>query len=162
VLSASIALDVSGSSDVAVLDDVISGAATVFFASTQGSDAAAVRVNIASAATVAGTGPVSLPVTATRAQLSALVDRVVGGDFHVGLNAQTDRLDTDSFSMDVIVTFQARALCRADRRLLGPEAGPRTGAGFFFDVSSEFVMNGGSHDHFVERQLRNRQRPDGD
>jgi len=31
---------------------------------------------------------------------------VSSADFHVGLRGDTNRLDTDSFSMDVIVTFQ--------------------------------------------------------
>jgi len=111
VLSVSIGLDVAGSSGVQVLEDVISGDATVFFASTQGSDAAAVRVDVGSRSGVTGAGPVSLPVTATRAQLGALLERLLGGDFHVGLRAETDRLDTDSFSMDVRVTLQNRAIC---------------------------------------------------
>jgi hypothetical protein len=80
VLSASIALDQGGSSSVSGLDDVISGQATVFVASTRGSDADALRVDVATAV-------------------------------HVGLRATTDRDKDDSFSMDVIVTFQARAHC---------------------------------------------------
>ncbi|MDH3272349.1 MAG: hypothetical protein OEN56_13500 [Gemmatimonadota bacterium] len=111
VLSVALALDVAGSADVQVLDDVISGDATVFFASTQGSDAAAVRVDVASASGVSGVGPVNLPVTASRAQLSALYERLLGGDFHVGLRAQTDRVDTESFSMDARITFEARGIC---------------------------------------------------
>jgi hypothetical protein len=111
VLSVTIALDVAGSSDVATLDDVISGDAIVFFASTRGNDAAAVRVDVGSGAGLAGVGPVNLPVIASRTQLAALLERMVGGDFHVGLRAETDRVDTDSFSMDVRVTIQTRAMC---------------------------------------------------
>ena len=111
VLNASIALDVAGSSDVQVLEDVISGTATVFFASTQGSDADAVRVDVASGSLISGVGPVSLPVIATRGQLDTLHERLLGGDFHVGLQAETDRVDADSFSMDVRVTVQSSAIC---------------------------------------------------
>lgn len=111
VLSASITLDVAGSSDVTTFEDVISDEASVHFLSTQGSDASATRVVIASSVSVTGTGPVELVVTATRSQLQTLIERLIGGDFHVGLSADTDRLDSDSFSMDVIVTFQVRAHC---------------------------------------------------
>jgi hypothetical protein len=111
VLSATLGLDVAGSSGVSVLEDVISGDATVFFSSTRGNDATAVRVDVASMSGVSGTGPVNLPVTATRAQLQTLFERLLGGDFHVGLRAETDRLDSDSFSMDARVSISARAHC---------------------------------------------------
>lgn len=111
ILSATLGLDVAGSSNVDVLEDVIHGDATLFFVSTQGSDADAVRVDIASGSNVTGVGPVDLTVTASRAELDGLWERLVGGDFHVGLNAETDRVGSDSFSMDAQVGFQARAIC---------------------------------------------------
>ena len=110
-LSASISLDVPGSSNVTSLDEVISGVATVFFMSTRGSDAEAVSVNVASGTVTSGVDPVALPVVASRSQLQTIHERMLGGDFHVGLNAVTDRLDTDDFSMDVRVTISARAIC---------------------------------------------------
>ena len=73
-------------------------------------DADALRVDVASAV-VTGPGTVTLTVTATRSQLQVIHERLVGGDFHVGLRATTDRDEDDYFSMDVIVTFQARAHC---------------------------------------------------
>jgi len=111
VLNASIALDVAGSQNVSGLEDVISGQVTVYFASTQGSDATAIRVYVASAASPSGTGPVTLSVTSSRVQFDVLLDRLLGGDFHVGLRAETDRTEDDSFSMDVVVTLQVRAHC---------------------------------------------------
>lgn len=111
VLMVSMALDVAGSQDVTQLDDVIDGTATVFFSSTRGSDASAVRVNVASGPVV-GAGPVTLPLAATRASFAVLHERMVGGDFHVGVRGETSLTDNDDFSMDVRVTFSARALCQ--------------------------------------------------
>lgn len=111
VLSARVALDVDGSQDVAVLEDVINGAATIFFASTTGSDSSAVRVDVASAAAATGLGPVSFAVGATQDSLASLHQKLVGGDFHVGLRAATTLTDQDNFSMDVRITLSARAFC---------------------------------------------------
>ncbi len=111
VVAASLGVDVAGSQNVTGLEDVISGQAIVFFASTRGSDADAVRVNVASATGLSGPGPVSLNVLASRADLNVLLERLAGGDFHVGLRAETSRTENDSFSMDARVTFRARAHC---------------------------------------------------
>ncbi|MDH5760788.1 MAG: hypothetical protein OEZ65_14465 [Gemmatimonadota bacterium] len=107
----SLALDVAGSQNVSVFEDVISGSATVYFLSTQGNDANAVRVALGSVLMPTGTGPVPLTITATAAQLQSLHDRLVGGDFHVGLEAETNRVQGDGFSMDALVTVQTQAIC---------------------------------------------------
>ena len=112
VLGASVALDLEGSSGVVDFDDVVAGQASIHFLSTQGSDSSATRVVVASSSSVSGPGPVDLPVTATQGQLDSIFERLVGGDFHVGFRAETDRLESESFSMDVTVAFQARAICR--------------------------------------------------
>lgn len=111
VLTTTMSLDVDGSDNVAAFEDVISGAATVYFLSTSGSDATATRADVASAATVTGIGPVTMSVGASRTALEPLLDRLVGGDFHVGLRAATALTDDDDFSMDVQIALSARAFC---------------------------------------------------
>jgi len=111
MISVSLALDVAGSQEVSVLEDVITGGVTVYFASTRGSDADAVRVNVASASSVSGVGPVPLGNLASASDLRVLRERLVGGDFHVGVRANTNRTDNDSFSADIRVIFRTRAHC---------------------------------------------------
>lgn len=112
VTSLSIGLDTSGGGSTTTrFEDVVDGAATVFFASTQGSDAAATKADVGSVSAPTGAGPVAVPVSATRSSLDPLLARLVGGDFHVGFRAATSLTDRDDFSMDVRVTLAARAHC---------------------------------------------------
>jgi hypothetical protein len=113
VTSVSISLDTSGSGGdrVARFEDVVNGQATVLFSSTQGSDDAAARVDIASVASPTGPGPVTLATTATRQSFAPILPRMVGGDFHVGLRAATSKMSGDKFSMDVRVYLAAKAFC---------------------------------------------------
>lgn len=113
IVSASISLDTSGGGGrtVTKLEDVISGTATVFFASTQGNDASATKVDVAEASRPTGAGPVSLTIRATKDALKPLQARLVGGDFHVGFRAATSKTSKDDFSMNVRATVAARALC---------------------------------------------------
>jgi hypothetical protein len=111
IISVSIELDENGSQNLSSLDEIITGSATVFFANTQHSDINATRVNVASVSAVSGTGPIELGDLASRADMSILLDRLLGGDFHVGLQAETSISDTSSFSMDVQIVFNVRAFC---------------------------------------------------
>ncbi len=106
VTSASLALDAGGSSGVEALDEVLTGSTRVIFRSTQGSDADATQVEIAS-----GTGPSALVVTATRTALTPLLERLQGGDFHVAVQGETTRQEGEDFSMDVLVSFTVAAFC---------------------------------------------------
>ena len=103
-------LDFEGSVNVTALDDVLDGTVTLYFASTQGNDASAVKVDIGRGV-VSGLGPVGLEEVSTRETLAALHTRLLGSDFHVGLRAETSRTDSDNFSMAVEVSFLARAFC---------------------------------------------------
>ena len=110
VLSATLSLDTSRS-DVAGLEEVFTGPVVVYWSSTRGSDAGAVRVDVAGATSVAGTGPVTLEILATRRQLAALHDRLVGGDFHIGIEGSTTRDPADAFSITPVIAMEARAHC---------------------------------------------------
>ena len=103
-------LDLEGSVNVSALDDVIDGTVTVYFASTQGNDASAVRVDVGTGV-VSGIGSVGLEEVSTRETLAALYDRMLSSDFRVGIRAETSRTDSDDFSMVVEVSFLARAFC---------------------------------------------------
>lgn len=111
VRSASLALVTEESTGVQALEDVIDGDATVHFLSTRGSDADAVRVNVARVTDPTGTGPVSMNVIASRQDLRDLRERMRGGDFHVGFRAETSRDSSSDFSMNVRIRFRARAFC---------------------------------------------------
>ena len=110
VLFVTLSLDTKRS-DIDGLEDVFTGPVTVYFASTQGSDQDATQVDIAGASSVSGTGPVSLEILSTRAELQVLHERLVGGDFHVGIRGTTDRTGEDSFSMTPQIVFRCRAFC---------------------------------------------------
>lgn len=109
ISSASIALDPG--SDVTAFPDVIDGTAAVFFSDVSGSDAAATKVDVGSTTGPTGAGPVALSVSGTRSNLAPLRDRMVGGDFHVGVRAGTSLTGADQFSMDVRVSFVVLAHC---------------------------------------------------
>jgi hypothetical protein len=113
VVSAVIALDTSGSGGrtVTKFEETISGAATIFFASTQGNDASATKVDVADANRPTGAGPVALTIRAAKDALKPLQARLLGGDFHVGLRAATSKTSKDDFSMNVRATVAARASC---------------------------------------------------
>lgn len=108
LLSMTLSLDASRS-DVDRLEQVFTGPVTVYFSSTRGSDASAVRVDVGGAISVSGAGPVALEILATRAELAALHERLVGGDFHVGLRGSTTR--SEPFSITPVVVFRAQAFC---------------------------------------------------
>ena len=83
----------------------------VYFLSTRGSDVDAIRVDVAGASSVSGAGPIPLEVLATRAELDRLHERLVGGYFHVGIEAFTSLTGDDAFSVTPMIDFRARALC---------------------------------------------------
>jgi hypothetical protein len=92
-------------------EDFVSGKLSVDFINTQNSDMDAERVVIASKNNPSGIGPIDLENLASRSELSLLNDRLIGGDFHVGITADTHLNDNDSFAFDVIIRFQVRAYC---------------------------------------------------
>ena len=90
-----------------VFDEIVS----IDFISTQGSDSDAERVSIGTINQPRGLGPLELKNLATRDDLRALYERLLGGDFHVGLKASTILTKDDSFSFDVTLRFHTRAFC---------------------------------------------------
>ncbi|MFQ5629583.1 MAG: hypothetical protein ACE5I1_12540 [bacterium] len=111
IVSVSIELDTSGSQNVNLLEEIMTGTATVYFASTRGSDEDALKVDVASKASISGSGIIRLENFASQSELQVLSERLLGGDFHVGLRAETSRTRNDAFSMDVRIIFEARAHC---------------------------------------------------
>lgn len=110
VTHVALSLDTEGSNGVAGLDDVFSGAVSVIFRSTQGSDEDAAQVAVGSGP-VSGAGNSTLVASGTRSALAPLYERLLGGDFHVAVRGGTDRQHGDDFSMDVRVTFATTAFC---------------------------------------------------
>lgn len=107
----SVSAEITSSSNVSGYEDFVSGTMVVYFQDVSGSDAAATRVDVASASAPNGTGPVDLAVTATRSSLNTLLSRLVGGDFHLGWRAPTDKTETDDFGVAIRVRLSALAHC---------------------------------------------------
>lgn len=66
---------------------------------------------LATASSVSCVGPVSLGGLAGRSSLGVLHERLVGGDFHVGLRGETALTGADDFSMNVRIRMRVRAFC---------------------------------------------------
>jgi hypothetical protein len=99
----------SGDASVsAALEEALSGEVGLWLAPA-GSDSPATAVQVASAASLSGTGPVTLDVTADRARLFPIYDQLVTSDFVVRLSGQTPRIPADTFSFPVTLTMAARA-----------------------------------------------------
>ena len=107
----SVTVQIADHDGVDVFEDVIQGNAYVYFMSTQGSDVDAIRVNIGSSSNLKGTSANELINLASSSELNVLRERLLGGDFHVGFNGQTNLTKNDAFSIDVIVKFVVRAYC---------------------------------------------------
>ncbi|MBI2893374.1 MAG: hypothetical protein HYY06_07460 [Deltaproteobacteria bacterium] len=83
----------------------------LLFRSTQGSDEDAETVVVASSAAPTGSGPVDLDGVGGRDDLAALHQRLLGGDFHVGVRGSTDLTDQDDFSVDLAMSLEVVAYC---------------------------------------------------
>ena len=97
-------LDFEQSVEVSALDEVFDGTVTVYFS------AANVAVDVG-AGVLTCPGPVGLVESATREALAVIHDQMLDSDFRIGFRGGTSRTPDDSFSMDVHVTFHARAFC---------------------------------------------------
>ena len=102
--SLAISLDLEESVNVTTLDDVLDGTATVYLAG------GGVTVDIGTGV-LSGAGPVGLEGVSTQQSLAALHALMLASEFNVGLRAETSRTDAADFSMDLQLTFLARAHC---------------------------------------------------
>lgn len=90
-------------------DELISGKMSARILSTQGSDDDALKVEIGSKMNPSGESAIELSDLASASELNILHERLLGGDFHVGFNGETDLTKDNSFSVDVIIKFVVRA-----------------------------------------------------
>lgn len=102
----------AASKDVSGFEDLVSGELSVRLLDTRGSDATALKVTLGSLTQPTGAAPLDVPVTASTEALAALADRLAGGDFHIGVTAQTSRRDDKEFSVDISVSFDVEAFCQ--------------------------------------------------
>ncbi len=107
----SVSVEITSTSNVTGFEDVVNGSMVVYFQDVSGSDQAATRVDVGTAAGPTGTGPITMTVTGSRSSLDALRARLVGGDFHLGWRAPTNKTAADDFALDVRVRLNALAHC---------------------------------------------------
>lgn len=93
-------------------EDFVSGQLSIVFAkSTSSGIPQDPQATAGTTTNPTGMGPVALEQLATRDSLTALHERMVGGDFEVVLKADTDKTDADDFDFDITVNIEARAHC---------------------------------------------------
>lgn len=94
----------SDSRGVTAFEQILSGTATVYLATS------AVTVNIGTAAMPTGAGPVSVQITATRADLAPINPALLTGQFKVGMRVPAAAGRPASFDAKVSTTLYFRAL----------------------------------------------------